>query len=74
MVRPGLFLVPGCTLPLAPGFARYTPALGFFPGPPGVGFPLPALAQEWGRMGESTFSEGAEGIWGEAGLLSRFRH
>ena len=39
-------LVPGCTLPLAPGFARGTPFLGFFPGPPGVGFPWPALAQE----------------------------
>jgi len=53
---PGLFLAPGGTLPLAPGFARYNPVLEFFPGPPGVGFPWSALAQESGRMGESTFS------------------
>ena len=39
MGNPGPPLVPDSTLPLAPGFARYTPVLGFFPGPPGVGFP-----------------------------------
>ena len=46
MSNPGLLLAPGGLLPLAPGFARGTPFLGFSPGPPGVGFPWPALAQE----------------------------
>ena len=55
MGNPGPPLVPGFPLPLAPGFARYTPVLGFFPSPPGVGFPWPALAQEWGLPEESSF-------------------
>lgn len=55
MVRPGVSLVPGGTLPLAPGFARGTPFLGFFPGPPGVGFPLARSrpgGPRFGRMSE----------------------
>ena len=38
---PGLFLAPGGIHPLAPGFARGTPFLGFSSGPPGVGSPGP---------------------------------